>query len=444
MGEKNRLRAVTVALTCGLGLLACGPDAQQAIGSVGAQPVGFAVVSSDRTATSVSLLGPGGELLSPGFVHSGSATTGLVTALSGDVVVPTRSGDPNALTLIDRLRTDVITRIDPGSGAVFGQVKTHTPNDGKSDEASFSSNPQDYVYWGEHDAWVTRFQPNVGAEPGHPDRGLDLLHIDPTDFQRGDRISLWPLNSQAERQNPDTLETERVTSYARPSAMVRLGDKLMVGIASLSLSFDAAGPGLVAWVDPEARSAEGFELPGLQNCGDVAPVPGDATRAVVACSGFFRGEPRSSAGLAILKLEEGELSIEHLWRGADHPESALAVSSVVSLGGTEVVAVELGQSPVTDEAGNQTQAGSNDGLYLLDIASGEQRAVLTAEGRFVLGPGAFSAETGLLLVPDASSDEDGRPTAGIRTLERRSDGSLSPRETLELDPILPARLVRPF
>lgn len=442
MGLNNRDTAI--ALATWLIQLACGPEQDQVIGSVGPEPVGFAVVSGDRTVTSISLLGPTGALLAPDFVHSGSATAGLVTALSGDVIVPTRSGDPATLTLIDRFRTDVVTRIDPRTGAVLGQVKTQASNDDESDEASFSSNPQDYIHWGERDAWVTRFQPNVGVEPGHPDRGLDLLHIDPASFERGERISFWPLNSAAERQNPDTLETESVTSYARPSAMVRLGNRLVVGIASLSLSFDAAGPGLVAWVDPEARSAEGFELPRLQNCGSVAPVAGDSSRVVVACEGFFRGVPRDTAGLAILRRQDDELSIEHLWHAADHPEAALSVSSVVSLGGSEVAAVALGQSPVTDESGNETRAGSSDRLYRLDIATSEQEAVFAAEGQFVIGPGAFNTETGLLMVPDASSDDDGRPTAGVRLLQWQPDGILEPIEVLALDPILPPRLVRPL
>ncbi len=407
------------------------------------QPLAYGVVAGDRTVTSISLLEPDGDVLARDFINSGSAPAGLVTALSGDVVLPTRSGEPEALTIIDRFRTDVITRVDPATGEILGQVKTHEPNDNDNDTA-FSSNPQDYVYFGPHDAWVTRFEPNIDAEEDDPDRGIDLLHIDPTDFTRGERISLWHLNGEAERENPDTMETETVTVYARPSDMVRLGEKLVVGIASLSLSYDAAGKGMVALVDPEERSAEGVELPGLQNCGTVVPVADDATRVVVACSGFFRGAPRDTAGLALLKLEDNELAIEHVWRGRDDEEAPLTVAAVVSLGGTQVVAMAAGARAVTDDEGNELEPSTNDVMYVVDISSGEHTELFEASGRYVIGSGAFDSQQGLLLVPDASTDADGKPTAGVRTFQSQGDGSFEAGDVIKTDDILPPRLVRPL
>src|SRR5947207_2599761 len=65
------------------------------------EPLAYGVVASDRIVTSIALLEADGTLLRRDLVDSGSAPPGLVTALSGDVVLPTRSGDPETLTLID-------------------------------------------------------------------------------------------------------------------------------------------------------------------------------------------------------------------------------------------------------------------------------------------------------------------------------------------------------
>ncbi len=407
------------------------------------EPLAFGVVAGDRTVVSITLLQPDGDMLAQDFINSGSASTGLVTALSGDVVLPTRSGDPGVLTILDRFRTDVITRIDPRTAEVLGQLKTHAPNE-SDDASSFSSNPQDYVHISDDEAWITRFGVNASADADDPDRGVDLLRIDPTNFERGERISLWHLNGEAERQNPDTMETEMVTVYAKPSSIVRLTDRLVVGIASLSLTFDAAGKGMVALVDLKTQSAEGFELPELQNCGTVVPVVDDATRVIVACSGFFRGVPRDTAGLAILHLENGALEIEHVWRGKDDVDAPLSVSSVVSLGGSEVVAVATGSFGSTDDAGNEIEPATNDTMYVVDVATGEQTELFQASGQFKIGSGAFNPRKGLLLVPDASVNAEGLPTAGVRTFRRMENGSLARGDTIKTDEVLPPRLVRPL
>lgn len=435
-------------------LLACEPAAPtgvQAVDGFGAgadasvddEPLAFAVVSTDRTVSTVALLDPGGEVLAEDFIHSGSAPVGLVTALSGDVVLPTRSGDPGILTLLDRFRTDVVTRVDPATGRVLGQVRTQAPN-ADSDTASYSSNPHDYVYLGPHDAWVSRFEPNYAAGQGDPDRGNDLLHLDPGTFTRGARIDFSHLTQRGQRHNPDTGQTQTVDVYARPSGMVRLGDRLVVGLAGLSQRFDAVGQGRVALVDPDAGSAEGFDLPGLQNCDSVQPVPDTGDRVVVACSGFYRGVQRQTAGVALLSLRDDALRVEALWRAADDPTAPLSVAGVVPVGGSVVVAMAPGQAASSAADGEPAQTGTHDTVYLLDLESGEQNAFFTAAGRFKVGAGAYNARRGLLLLPDASVDAQGRPTGGVRLFARREDGSFEPGRVIALDPVLPPWQVAPL
>lgn len=447
MVSMNRsFAALATALACCA--LACAEQEPDAIGGVPGfgddpprapadgldpEPLAYAVVSSDRTISSVALLTPEGEVLRRAFVHSGSATVGLVTALSGDVVVPSSSGDPRVLTLIDRFRADVVTRIDVASGEVLGQLRVQARAAGQS---AFSSNPQDLATLGAREAWLSRYNPNADAEPEDADAGNDLVRIDPRTLERSEeRIDLSPLDTMAERVNPDSDEREQVRAYARPGRIVSLGRKLVVGLSRISLRFDALGEGAVALVDVDSGEVQALPLPGLRNCSQVVAVPDDATHVVVGCTGpLARGSGREYAGVALLSLEFGELVVERMWRAADEPDAPIAVFNVVSLGDTLVAAVAPG-----DEGERRP-----DQLYRVDLATGSQQRLVAAGDAWVLGDGAYNPRTRLLLVPDASTDGDGRPTAGLRRLELNEARELDERDVIAIDAALPARQVAPL
>lgn len=432
-----------------LALTACEPqqgDDTNGLGSdedsgVSESPRGYAVVSGDYSVVSIAILHADGELREREVIHSGSAPAGLVTALSGDVSVANNASDPGVLTIIDRFRTDVITRLELASGDVLGQVKTHTPN-AQSIEDAYSSNPHDYLFVDEESAWVSRYEPNADVAASDVDRGADLFRLNPEAFERTeDRIDFSDWNGEGERENPDTGETETVTVYARPSSMVPIGGYVAVGIDALSIGYDAAGTGMVALVDLEAQEVvHMLELDGLQNCGDVSPVPGDGTRVAVGCTGFYRGVQRDGSGLAILELDGDELSIEHIWRAKDDPDAALTIYGVCAISATEVVATAAG-GVERDEDGEPLQP--NDKLFAVDLERGEQTEIFEAGTSYVIGGAAYDPSRKLLLVPDATTDDGGQPTAGIRRYERTEDG-FDPLSITEIDDILPARQVRAF
>jgi hypothetical protein len=401
-------------------------------------PRGYAVVSGDYSVVSIGILHPDGELREREIIHSGSAPAGLVTALSGDVRVASNAAEPGVLTLLDRFRTDVVTRLDLASGDVLGQVKTHTPN-AESLEDAYSSNPQDYVFVDDDNAWVSRYEPNPDVAASHIDRGTDLFRLKPGDFARTkDRIDFSDWNSES--QAADTNET--VIVYARPSGMVRLGDYVAVGIDALSIGFDAAGTGMVALVDLEAQQVvQMLELDGLQNCGDIDAVPSDDARIAVGCTGFYRGVQRDGAGLAILKLEGDELSVEHVWRAKEHTDDALSIYGVCAINATEVIATAAGGVEHDDE-GEPLQP--NDKLFLIDLERGEQTEILEAGTSYVIGGPAYDANQRLLLVPDATTNSGGKPTAGIRRYERNDDGDFEELSITKIDDILPPRQIRAF
>lgn len=446
---------VSIAALTALALAACTPaelDHGRGLGhadggldgdgGAAGSPRGYAVLSGDYTVVSIGALHPDGTLRERVIIHSGSAPTGLVTALSGDVVLASSDAEPGVLTLLDRFRTDVVTRLDLATGKVLGQVKTHTPN-AESREDAYSSNPHAYVFVDDATAWVTRYEPNLAVAEDHVDRGADLFRIDPSAFARsGDRIDFSRWNSEGTRENPDTGAREGVTIYARPSGLARVGGYVAVGIEAMSRGFDAAGAGMVALVDLEAqRVAHMLELEGLTSCGDVNEVPGDGTRVAVGCTGFYRGVQRDGAGLAMLRLDGERLEVEHLWRAKDHPDEALAIYGVSALSATELVATAAG-GVEHDEGGAPLQP--NDKLFAIDLERGALREIFEAGMSFVIGSPAFDASTGLLLVPDATTDGRGRPAAGIRRFERGDDGRFEELPITKVDAILPARQVRAF
>jgi hypothetical protein len=405
-------------------------------------PRGYAVVSGDYSVVSIGILHPDGELREREIIHSGSASAGLVTALSGDVKVASNATDPGVLTIIDRFRTDVITRLDLDSGEVLGQVKTHTPNAESLDDA-YSSNPQDYVFIDDEHAWVSRYEPNPDVSESHADHGADLLRLKPGDFERTeDRISFAAWNSEARRADADSNEGDMVTVYARPSALVRLGGYVAVGIETLSIGYDAAGKGMVALVDLEAQEVvQMLELDGLQNCGDLDAVPADETRVAVGCSGFYRGVQRDGGGLAVLRLQGDALSVEQVWRAKEHPDAALTIYGVCAVSATEIVATAAG-GVEQDEEGEPLQP--NDKLFLVDLASGEQTEILEAGMSYVIGGAAYDANAKLLLVPDATTDGGGKPSAGVRRYKRSEGGDFEELSITKLDDILPPRQIRAF
>jgi hypothetical protein len=431
-------------LGCALALAACdepprptglGPIASDAgdydAGRVARMAPAYAVISSDWTSSAISILDAEGNLLADNYLNSGSTRSGLVTTLSGDVELPTRSGEDGVMVVLDRFRTDVITRIRLSDGALLGQVKTHTPPD-QGTTSSFSSNPHDYVYIDPQTAWVTRSEPNLDPTAPAIDRGNDLLRIDPSTMQRtSDRIDLSLLDART------SGPAGEVTLYARPSRMVRVGRTLVVGLVRSAFDFRAVGDGMVALVDLDTRTVTGLPIPGLKSCSDIQRVPNDIDSVLVTCGGDWNAESTArSAGLVLLGIANGGASIEQTFRASDDLGSAPLVSATVALGGTLV------------GAGANDFSGSGPDVYaVLDLATGSKTLLTSiSPGAGVFGRPAFDVETGTLLLPDASQNKDKRPTAGLRRFLRNADGSFRelPLVTVAVSTDMPVRHVFPL
>jgi hypothetical protein len=370
----------------------------------------FAVVSSDFSASSaISMLDADGEPIARRWFDSGTALPGLVAALSGDVVLPTRQLG-GSFTVIDRFRTDVVSRFTVPEGALVGQVRTHL----RPERIGYNSNPHDVLFDGAR-AWVTRNEPNPDLEAAEENRGNDLVAIDLATMElTGERIDLSGLDARS----GDT------TYFARPSRVVRLGDRLLVGLDRLDASFEGGASGAVAVIDLAARSAGELPMPGLENCGRVVPVAGDPARAIVQCEGktfVDNAERRRTAGLAIVHAG-ATVTVEHLWRASSQlgdPMQGVPVRGAISLGGTHVAAVALGDLVPPHR------------LVEIELATGAERVLyeIVETGDAVeMGTPCFDPETGLLLLPEA--------TLGLHRFEYSHGAPLVDRGLVALVPEL--------
>ncbi|MGF1466271.1 MAG: hypothetical protein ACFCGT_09065 [Sandaracinaceae bacterium] len=387
----------------------------------------FAVILSDYTSTAIAMLDEEAGIIDPQWIDSGSTAPGIVATLSGDVAVPSQQRGDGTLTVLDRLGTDVLTRVVVPTGALVGQVRTHSA---RASQSGYSSNPQDVVFGADGRAWVTRLEPNLAPDAPPLDAGSDLLAIEPDGVERGgQRIDLSAFEATETVVDDDGASVE-VRTHPRPSRAVAVAGRwAVVGLLRLDLTFvAAASPGAVAVVDLDTgQLVARVDFPERRVCGQVSPVPGAGDRVLVACGGFF-GEQDSWAtttGLSLLEVAVGGDPVPVAsFRPADVQGAPLAVQNAVSLGGTLAVAVAYGSHA----------PGDGDQLYQVDLARGQARRIATSDEGFDLGLPAFDPSTGLLVVPDASR--------GLR-LYRLRDGSLEEERvvTAGLFPPLPARSV---
>jgi hypothetical protein len=348
----------------------------------------YAVVSSDFTSTSIAMLDGDFVAIDESWLNSGTTYPGLVAALSGDVVLPNRQAGDGTFAVIDAFMTDVVTRFFVPSGNLNGQVRTH----GTVRDTGFSSNPRDLIFVDSNSAWVTRYDSNLNPSAPPENQGNDLFEINPTDMSpTGARIDLSSLNTTARVMKQEGLVD--VDVFARPSRGVLVGSMLVVGLDRMSALFEAAGSGMVAVVDLRDASVEGLALEGLKSCGNIAPIPREPTKMVVACVGFPVGDElqiRASSGIALLDVGENGVTVERIWRVADDDTSAGAVNSIAAIDTNHVVGVATGDFATTI-----------DRLYAIDLTTGAQELVHESNDSFVIGVSAYDPDTEMLYVPDA-------------------------------------------
>jgi len=266
---------VGLSVLAGPSLLAsfgCNPEAPQSTGGVDLGETagsdgescgrGVAVLMSDYASTNVALLDIDGKTHSGSFLSSGSTEVLLSAPLSGDVVFP-NSRMTDELVLLDRFPASVLSFVDVESSEVRTQLSVRT---------GFDANPQDYLPLDGSRALVSRLEKNrsPGAEPY--DEGDDLLVLDTEQGEVLSRVSFSEL-----------LEGE---GRARPTALVRAGDTVLVSLTGHDATFSDAAPARIAVLDSEELTIlDSFEVEGMKNCGGLSLSP-SGNRLSVVCSGL--------------------------------------------------------------------------------------------------------------------------------------------------------------
>lgn len=369
------LRARSFLLVLAAGVLACDDPDATPTDLPPRSACALAVVASDYRSTAVSLLTADGERCAPDVITSGSRPPGLLTALSGDVVLPSAPLGDHLVRVLDRYPNAVLTTLAADSDDVLAQLAV---------SPGYASNPQDVTMVGGALVLARMEHDDTGADGG------DLWW--PAD---GSRLALDAFADAGKDPMP--------TRFARAT------DGLWVGLTHLARDFSAAGPGRVLGLSDDARAVvRTLDLPTLQNCGTIAAASDDGGLWVV-CSGLFRnasGPQIDHSGIAWLARDDA--------LGAS-PLSPSWVMKAVDLHATGDVGRPLGftlapldEARVLVVALGDLESKRPDRLLLVDrtgrTGPAGDATVLAEGGAFELG-GVLAIPDRLVLVADADPKE---------------------------------------
>ncbi len=358
----------------------------------------FAAIDSDYSTSAVMLLKDDGTVLRDAWLTSGSTTPGLRTTLSGDVMFANVQ-PVGELVIIDRLGTDVVTRIAVPSGQVIAQWPV-----GRLGERSFRANPYDALALGDGRWLVTRHEPNL--TPDAPDAllGDDVIVLDATGTLMR-RINLEQFR----------VVIDGVMTYARPTQMWRMGNFVVVALARLSADFRKAAMGAAALIRLDDFTVNELDFKGLTNCGEVRGA--DERSAWVLCGGTTFADVatrRMDAGLVRLVLDERAVIVRDVWPASRQQDESPPTNGLVPIDDARVVVVAYGDK----------RAGENDRLLLYDANMQRATTLVQASDAFVLGDGVWDSASQSVCVPDA--------ILGLRRLLLNEAGALAPSGMAEV------------
>jgi len=335
---------------------------------------GLAVLNSDFSATSLSLLNTNGELVKADCIHT-TLVNGTPT-VSGDVVLPSQPQRGGQVVLIDRGNT-ALTFINPQDCSVSRQLSV---------KGGFNhSDPHDLVILADDKAYVPRFEKN--ADPTDPTTtGDDLLIIDPRDGTVSGHVDL----------SPYAVAVADTTIQARPDRALLVGGKVVVSLNEADAKFYAYGEGHLVVVDPATDAVtQDLALTGLKGCEGMTYLA-DAHLLLVVCGGSFGSDPAADSGIALVDLS-GDTAVLTKTISAvafdDHAASFQAISATTT-GGTRRAFINA--------FGAFASAASDavpDGAYVVDLDSGSA-ARFADSTAYDLGGTALAGPT--LLLPDGS------------------------------------------
>lgn len=351
----KRLASSLVLAPVLVGLAGCDvPDPPASTGGVdtaaSACGRGVVVASSDYASTSVALVGTDGVVLSESILSSASASSGISTPLSGDVVLPLARPASGLVVLLDRYPNGVLTWLDPRTARVVAQLSVAT---------GFASNPQDYVEVDAKRAYVSRYESNPAPGKQPFDGGGDVVVVDLATHAIAKSIPL-PVDGGF---------------LPRASRLQRVRDHVLVSLQRFDAAFKSAGDARLVAIDVATDAiAWQLDVPGVAGCGGLALSPSGETLAM-SCAGSFADGAGQDARAGVVVLDaRGDVPV--VLRRID--AAALggpAGPSIAFASETELVGTAYGsESPKHPDV-----------AFVLDVGSGVATRAFSAARAFVLG-----------------------------------------------------------
>lgn len=415
----NRTRARTIltflpiVLPIWLTLGACGDDtgAPLAIDASttvamdggmdgGAAPTyqGIAVINSDYSATSVSLLDRDGNLVKDGCFNSGTGTPGLAMTLSSDVVLPTRLPPGGPVIIVDRGNA-ALTWLDPVTCAPLRQLAVGT---------GYLAYPHDVVTLSASKAYVTRYEENAAATPSAEDfdDGSDLLIIDPAQPKLLGRIDLKPFAPAGVQPRADrALFAEGI---------------VFVSLNAISGDFKTYGTGRLVMVDPNTDGVTGvIDLPGVKNCGAMTYLAAEK-KLLVACGGDFNDAKQAdSSAIVVIDLAPSPPTMTTKIGANTVGTLPFSNLSLAAWNGSTALGLTLGD-PTNHPA---------DQLWSLPLTGTQPVKVFESAESWALGAVLADPEEGRILIADGTT----MTGAYLRVFDVAS-GNFTPNKTVKTNP----------
>ncbi|HVT09442.1 MAG TPA: hypothetical protein VHM31_00720 [Polyangia bacterium] len=379
-----------------------GFDSDAAIEDAGPAPLGpppmtgLAVVNSDYSTTSLSILDAAGALVRADCVDSATRSSGSATkTISGDAALPSQPQLGGNVVVIDRGNV-ALTFVDPAACTIVRQILV----------PGVRTNPHDVVMLAAHKAYVTRYDRNLAATDPRL-AGNDIAVIDPTTGALRGRIDL----------DAHASAVPGATILARPDRALLVDGRVIVSLNEIDQGFRTYGEGKLVVVDPATDTVTAaVALTGLANCEGMTYVDAEKT-LLVACGGPF-GNPGSTSGIAVVDLGAWPPVLSRVIPSSAFDGRPVGMGWVVALppaaGGARAFAVTNDPNDVQPDA-----------LFAFDYLAGTAARVATS-APYTLGVAV--GLPGLLLVPNATTS---RPRIDFYD----ASGAPTPATTLTSDPV---------
>jgi hypothetical protein len=331
---------------------------------------GLAVVNSDFSTTSLSILDTTGALVHADCVDSATGAAGGATkTISGDAVLPSQPQLGGDVILVDRGNV-ALSFVNASTCAIVRQIPVPGPK----------TDPHDVVMLASDKAYVTRYDLNPAATDPTLS-GNDIAVIDPTSGLVKGRISLDAYASSVAGR----------TILARPDRALLVDGRVIVSLNEGDQAFANYGEGKLVVVDPVTDSVtSAVALTGLANCEGMTYV--DASKSVlIVCGGPFDGSTAQS-GVAVVDVGVSPPALTRVIPATKFDGRPLDVAWILAVppigGGTRAFAVT-----------NDPNAVNPDALFDFDYVTGTATQFATSNPYTFGQPAGLP---GLLLMPNST------------------------------------------